>query len=62
VVWYKRAAEAGNVESMLNLAICYGTGIGVLEDAKQYQMWLQRAAEAGISIRCGSSSISIRCG
>ena len=48
MVWYKRAAEAGNVESMLNLAICYGTGIGVLEDAKQYQMWLQRAAEAGM--------------
>jgi TPR repeat protein len=47
VMWYTRAAEAGNVESMLNLAYCYANGTGVREDMKAYVSWLKSAAARG---------------
>ena len=47
VLWYGRAAEAGNVDSMLNLAYCYADGIGVREDMSMYERWLERAVNAG---------------
>ena len=45
--WYWRAAEAGNVEGMLNLAYLFAHGIGVQEDMQMYETWLRKAAAAG---------------
>lgn len=41
--WYERAAAAGNVDAMVNLAALYRSGRGVLRDAASAAAWLERA-------------------
>ena len=43
--WYRRGAELGDDESMLNTGICYGTGQGVEEDPSKAVEWYRKAYE-----------------
>jgi len=47
-VW-KRAAEKGNPEGQLLLAMCYSEGIGVYKDEAVGANWIRKAAEQGHS-------------
>jgi TPR repeat protein len=48
VGWYTRAADLGNIKSMLKLAIVQREGLpGIAPDLASSTSWLQRAAEAG---------------
>ena len=47
VVWYKRAAAAGNVDAQFNLGVFYDSGNGVAVDAAAAFEWYTLAAEAG---------------
>ncbi|MGK5026624.1 hypothetical protein [Janthinobacterium sp. RB2R34] len=44
--WYRRAAEAGNMEAAYRLGVMYWKGIGGHDDKLAVQ-WLRKAAEAG---------------
>ena len=44
---YTRAAEMGHVQAQYNLAICYGSGLGVQQDFQKALMWYVKSAEAG---------------
>ena len=46
VVWYRRAAEAGNAYAQNSLGDCYRDGMGVEKDARVAVGWYRRAAEA----------------
>ena len=49
----KKAAAAGHVESMSNLAYCYRLGQGVSEDDFEAFKWFKKAANAGdVSAMC----------
>jgi TPR repeat protein len=45
--WYRKAAEAGNLFSMLSLGDMYQSGRGVEKDPAQAVGWYRRAANAG---------------
>ncbi|MBS0123410.1 tetratricopeptide repeat protein [Thetidibacter halocola] len=45
--WLRSAAEAGQDESMVELAFALGFGIGTLRDPTEAMGWLQRARTAG---------------
>ena len=45
--YYRKAAEAGNVNAMFALGVCYAKGQGVLRDDGQSAQWLRKAAELG---------------
>jgi hypothetical protein len=47
VYWYKKAAEQGDTEAQLNLAVMYKYGTGVNEDSSQAVFWYKKAAEQG---------------
>ena len=45
--WFQRAAQAGSLTAMVNLAKFYATGIGTAQDYAMAAYWFQKAAEAG---------------
>lgn len=45
--WFERAAEAGHVEAMSELGLCYELGIGVEQDDEKALDWYTRAANLG---------------
>lgn len=47
VVWYQRAADAGDEEAMYWLGQCYEMGIGVEASAEEARYWTQLAKEHG---------------
>jgi len=47
VTWYRKAAEAGNVEAMQKLSKFLYVGIGIAADPNQSIIWRTKAAEAG---------------
>lgn len=47
VMWYKRAATAGNVNARYNLGYLYEQGLGVPVDFKRSYQWYRSAAERG---------------
>jgi TPR repeat protein len=48
VIWYRKAAEAGNAIGMSNLGSMYQNGEGGLaKDDAQAVIWYRKAAEAG---------------
>ena len=47
VKWYRRAAEQGNVQAMIELGKCYTFGIGVRKNRATAFQWLRKAAEHG---------------
>ncbi len=44
VRWYRKAAEAGDVEGMAHLGVMYAQGIGVAKDEAEARKWLSKAA------------------
>ena len=44
---YKAAAEAGNVQSQINLGVLYVRGVEQLQDFEQAHMWFNIAASTG---------------
>lgn len=44
---YRRAAEAGHDQAMLNLSLCYRKGEGVEADVAEAWKWLERSAASG---------------
>ena len=47
VLWYKKAANLGHVNSMIALAKIYQKGKGVPKDMKKTVLWYKRAADSG---------------
>lgn len=47
LLWYKRAAERGNVDAMYNLGRMYSKGIGTKVDMKEALFWFNKAMEHG---------------
>lgn len=45
--WLLKAADAGHIESQVNVAIMYFTGNGAPKDVTRAIAWLTKAAEAG---------------
>jgi TPR repeat protein len=45
--WLQRAAEAGHVEAMAELALCYELGCGVEQNDERALDWYMKAAEKG---------------
>lgn len=45
--WFRAAAEAGHVEAMAELGLCYELGCGVEQSDEQALEWYMKAAEAG---------------
>ena len=45
--WYEQAAEKGQVDAMLNLAILYENGRGVQASCRTALQWYRRSAERG---------------
>jgi TPR repeat protein len=46
-IWWRRAAEQGNVLAQCELAATYDKGLGVPQDYVQAAIWWRRAAEQG---------------
>lgn len=44
---YQKAADAGNLTAMANLAWLYANGLGVAQDYAEARKWYQEAADAG---------------
>jgi TPR repeat protein len=44
--WYQRAADAGNIDAMINLGRLYLDGKGVPKDYGKAREWYQKAADA----------------
>ena len=42
--WYRKAADLGDTNSMLSLAVLYAEGQGVAKDKRMAADWLRRAA------------------
>ena len=49
VRWFKLAAEAGSLDAMDNLGICYANGVGVVKDDKIAVHWYCKAAQNGLA-------------
>ena len=47
VLWYRKAADAGNVAAMAKLGWHYENGNGVIKDLMEATTWYRKAAEAG---------------
>jgi TPR repeat protein len=47
VKWYRKAAETGNPDGMVNLGIMYCIGKGFQKDAAEAMKWFHKAADAG---------------
>jgi len=47
VAWYRKAADAGNVDAMLNIGSRYMNGIDVRKDMREALAWYRKAADAG---------------
>jgi TPR repeat protein len=48
VIWFRKAADGGNLGSMRNLGVMYENGQGGLpKDAVQAVSWYRKAADAG---------------
>ena len=45
--WFRRAAHAGHVDAMTELALCYELGCGVPQNDERAVDWYRRAAERG---------------
>ena len=45
--YYKRAADAGNVNAQCNVGVCYYNGNGVTVDMVKGVKWFRKAAESG---------------
>lgn len=45
VKWFEKAADLGNCDAHIMLAIMYSEGIGVEEDEEIAEYWLQKAEE-----------------
>src|SRR5262249_16065093 len=45
--WYEKAADRGNVDGMLSLALFYDVGFGVPQDYAKAREWYQKAADNG---------------
>jgi len=45
--WYRKAAEQGDADAQVNLALMYGNGQGVLQDMIAAHMWFNIAAANG---------------
>jgi hypothetical protein len=45
--WFRKGAEAGNVEAMGNLGVLYHNGWGVAQDQGQAARWMITAIEKG---------------
>ena len=43
--WYKKAAEAGDMDGMMNLIRCYKKGIGTQKSWKEVWRWSKKVAE-----------------
>jgi TPR repeat protein len=47
VAWYRRAANSGLVQAMVNLGVCCARGDGVHQDRRLAMYWYRRAAKQG---------------
>ncbi len=47
VVYYRKAAEKGNIYAQFNLAVSYDTGVGIPMNFRQAVKWYRRAADQG---------------
>jgi tetratricopeptide (TPR) repeat protein len=47
-LWFRRAAERGQVDALWNLGYCYEVGYGVPQDDAQADFWYGKAAEQGV--------------
>jgi hypothetical protein len=47
ILWYRKAAEQGDVLAQLNLGVMYDEGKGVVEDYVEAIRWFRKAAEQG---------------
>ena len=45
--WYTKAAEAGDADAMVEVAVCHGDGYGVAKDEAKAFEWYTKAAEKG---------------
>lgn len=45
--WYRKAAEAGNTEAAIGLAVMYAAGDGTEPDPVAAGQWMRRAADSG---------------
>lgn len=48
LIWYRRAAEQGDHDSQIALAIAYATGLGVLQDFVDAHRWYNLAAQNSV--------------
>jgi len=56
-IWYRKAADQGNLKAMNNLGIMYLEGQGTPKDPDEGYRWIRKAAEAGdphASYLCGT--------
>ncbi|HEB94499.1 MAG TPA: sel1 repeat family protein [Gammaproteobacteria bacterium] len=47
VVYYRKAAEKGDIHAQFNLAVSYNTGVGIPMNFQQAVKWYRRAADQG---------------
>lgn len=47
IVWFKKAAQAGNASACYNLGTCYLKGMGVQQNGPKALHWIRLAAEKG---------------
>jgi TPR repeat protein len=47
MIWYRRAAEAGDTEAMRLIGEAYYDGVGLPQNSALAREWLQRAAAGG---------------
>ena len=57
VYWYKKAAEAGYLPAMTNLAVCCLNGTGTERSPEEAARWLEQAAEQDFPRARGSWAI-----
>jgi TPR repeat protein len=49
-MWFRKAAEQGEVQAQTSLGTMYGKGVGVQKNTAEAVRWYRRAAEQGDSI------------
>jgi hypothetical protein len=60
--YYKNAADAGNLEAMYNLGVCYANGLGVEKSLSSADGWYRKAAEKGQADAMNNLGISYEYG